>query len=1228
MPRKLSPHARARAKPTGKKPKKSIEEPDDRAALGSEDKRDAAELYADAQEMLQPPISASKYRELVAIKKRAETALAPLEHQRTPTTADYVPYPALQDPDLNRVVAKKKEFALGAYAPVDPRAGVEQLWLDRCNPREFLLSPSQLVVKNFMAPGTPYNGLLLYHGVGVGKTCSAVTVAEQFPEKRVLVLVQPGLKSNFRENIFDFTRLRMTEAGLVDVRHAAEQCTGMRYLAGIPDAELGSRRDVEKRINAAIRARYRFQGTQLFAKEVERIVAEAPAGAAEERLRQRFSDHIIIVDEAHHLRVNLQDEERKAVTPAIRKVLKFAEGVKLLLLTATPMYNDVMDVVELLNLLLLNDKRRPLRKEELFDRRKELTQEGERAIATAARGYVSYLRGDDPFSFPLRLNPLNVNDPAALRPNDPTQPTLDIRGVPIPDDERMKMTVLLASAMSPYQRQVYSQLDGAMRAAAAAGVDDDSAGDGDAKADAPDAPDAPNAPDAPDAPDAPKRTSAEQLSGMSAFTHGMALGNIAYPAAASGSKEEAARLAHGRVGFERSFVQLPGRGLRVRYAVPPFLRGASLGVHAPKLKAVLERIQKSEGVVFVYSKFLPSGIIPLAIALEHAGFTRYAQNNILSEREAGPDRNAPALRHGWKYVALTGEKGELSLHNEEELAAARAPDNVDGRRVKVILGSNNASEGLDFRNVREVHVLDPWYHFNKIEQVVGRAARNCSHASLPPEKRNVTIYLHAARILGSPRESVDQRAYRIAELKQRRVLRVEAVLVANSMDCNLNKATQFYDPKHLGLHLDVVTSQGQVLRNFALGDRAPRLRVTCAPELPSSALGTDATTYDAPRHVGGVHSCKSVFLGMFSSGHSFTLAQVRAECRRVHPGVAEDAILLAVQETLDDRTPVQGPNERPGYVIYASDRYLFQPLDAVDERDGLDARRGPQADQQRRSANAVVFASPAGQSQKQRSSRSADDEDLTSESFSVLVEELLQRGAEERRAVGLGDTAFDAAALDAQVDRLERAVLLRLATGLLLTKQRAAGGKVGAEPAARLMASLARGAALWEERGTWYLFDYYRLDYLYFDAKEKRFIPTAGVQTSRAKASDPGERAAARIDYRAIRGYVLPPTRGGPGIKPRPVAVFKLVGESDESSGCVCSQTSSLKVSDVQKKIAEAWSKPSDTAPQAADKKTLCALYELVLRERRPDSFLRPAAAVRVFSQKGKRMSPLSARSP
>ena len=61
-----------------------------------------------------------------------------------------------------------------------------------CN-ADFELSPHQLFVRNFLSIQTPYNSLLLYHGLGTGKTCSAITICEEMRD----YLVNIGM--SFRE---------------------------------------------------------------------------------------------------------------------------------------------------------------------------------------------------------------------------------------------------------------------------------------------------------------------------------------------------------------------------------------------------------------------------------------------------------------------------------------------------------------------------------------------------------------------------------------------------------------------------------------------------------------------------------------------------------------------------------------------------------------------------------------------------------------------------------------------------------------------------------------------------------------------------------------------------------------------------------------------------------------------------------------------------------------------
>ena len=91
-----------------------------------------------------------------------------------------------------------------------------------------------------------------------------------------------------------------------------------------------------------------------------------------------------------------------------------------------------------------------------------------------------------------------------------------------------------------------------------------------------------------------------------------------------------------------------------------------------------------------------------------------------------------------RYLLITGESSEDFNKYKKE----KEQFNEDGSELKVILGTQAASEGLNIFNVRGIHILDPWHHLNRLEQIVGRGLRSCSHKNLSLDKRNLTVFLY------------------------------------------------------------------------------------------------------------------------------------------------------------------------------------------------------------------------------------------------------------------------------------------------------------------------------------------------------------------------------------------------------------------------------------------------------------------------------------------------------
>ena len=164
---------------------------------------------------------------------------------------------------------------------------------------------------------------------------------------------------------------------------------------------------------------------------------------------------------------------------------------------------------------------------------------------------------------------------------------------------------------------------------------------------------------------------------------------------------------------------------------------------------------EGEGISIIYSQFLDGGVVPLALALEEMGCQRYGAPNLL--------KNPPKKKNKITYTMITGND-DLSPNNALSVKTASDKSNKDGSIIKIVIISRAGSEGLDFANIRQVHILEPWYNTNRIEQTIGRAVRNCSHKLLPFNQRNVMIFLYATTLKNN-NESADMYVYRVAEIK-------------------------------------------------------------------------------------------------------------------------------------------------------------------------------------------------------------------------------------------------------------------------------------------------------------------------------------------------------------------------------------------------------------------------------------------------------------------------------
>jgi hypothetical protein len=175
-----------------------------------------------------------------------------------------------------------------------------------------------------------------------------------------------------------------------------------------------------------------------------------------------------------------------------------------------------------------------------------------------------------------------------------------------------------------------------------------------------------------------------------------------------------------------------------------------------KFDYILEKIKVSKGPVVVYSSFI---------------------TNCLEKFE-------DLLRYN-KISSLKWMGGQTPIEKEYILKNFNADENKDGSKCKVLLLGISGAEGISLKNVRELHIMEPYWNEMKIKQIIGRASRLCSHYTLPKESQNVEIYRYLTRT-NKNQETVDYNMYKIAQRKYDSNIAFDNIIKQSALDCILN----------------------------------------------------------------------------------------------------------------------------------------------------------------------------------------------------------------------------------------------------------------------------------------------------------------------------------------------------------------------------------------------------------------------------------------------------------
>lgn len=200
---------------------------------------------------------------------------------------------------------------------------------------------------------------------------------------------------------------------------------------------------------------------------------------------------------------------------------------------------------------------------------------------------------------------------------------------------------------------------------------------------------------------------------------------------------------------------------------------------SPKMKLMLENIQSAPGLIFVYSNFRTlEGVELFSKVLDFNGYAKYG---LATNKNKNNEK---------KYAIYSGSEDEKE--KKDLLKIFTSNENKHGKYIKILLATAAGAEGLDLKNIRQIHIMEPYWNQTRIEQVIGRGVRRNSHIALPENERNVRIFRYFSifskknSLLLKDKVSTDEHIEHISQKKQYIINELKQILKECAFDCLLN----------------------------------------------------------------------------------------------------------------------------------------------------------------------------------------------------------------------------------------------------------------------------------------------------------------------------------------------------------------------------------------------------------------------------------------------------------
>jgi len=703
-------------------------------------------------------------------------------------------YPEQDDPNIQYKIYKKREFynnKIETRPDIVDYEDIKEYRDEKCG-GVFKLNPTQVLLSNFLSPDTPYKGLLVFHNMGTGKTCVGISIAEKFKplvqkyNTKILVLTSgPLIKEMWKNQLL--------------------MCTGETYIkyqdksVYVDEVE---KKKMEKTALIQALQYYRFMSYRSFYKHVtgDRIkIADKSVesvNGSKVRVTYRKTDDgdferdvsvdglhdanntLIIVDEAHNLTGN-------GAGASLISIIKKSFNLKVVLMTGTPMKNFADDIVKLLN--FIRPQSDPIDRDKVFDSNKNhlmnFRSGGIEYLKKMMRGYISHVRGADPLTFATRVD----------------------KGVKPPE---LLFTKVTRCHMLEFQKAIY---DTAIK-------EQDDALDRRSEAVA-------------NFVFPALSSDKKEIVGLYG-REGLNAVKVQLKNNYELLNKKISQILYGHPNeTEMMYIAQEGKTISGK-----ILKIDNLKYFSTKFYKALKKInrlvngKKGAKTAFIYSNLVKVGIEIFQEILIQNGYLEYLEDNKnyqitsstrcyycgksygehnkgqkeqvskskikISESSSEYNKVTSVATHQFypaTFIVITGKSSdEVTDAIPEDKKRIldnvfNSVDNKEGKYIKCVLGTKVMNEGISLKNIGEVHILDVYFNLGRVDQVVARGIRHCSHYTVMNETNvypTVNVYKYVVSVPEGL--SSEEELYKKAEAKYLLIKKVERIMKEVAIDCPLN----------------------------------------------------------------------------------------------------------------------------------------------------------------------------------------------------------------------------------------------------------------------------------------------------------------------------------------------------------------------------------------------------------------------------------------------------------